>query len=185
MYCDTRILPPILFNPLKHHLGFIKSYVHSGELREGKDGIIRDIRQLGSSLTDVYSGTLDIENISSEIFSFLVSNSLESRTSFAGWAGTSERDFRQITLSDGSLWILKSSGDQERFTHIFPARNSILTFRIKANTLKSAILYLVFIDKDYVSAPDINRARAFCRLSPVRSIEVAESICEMIEILRN
>jgi hypothetical protein len=68
--------------------------------------------------------------------------------------------------------------------HIFPARLSPHTFRIKANTLKSAILYVIMIGKDYISEDDLNKARAMAGLSPVREVGDAEAVTEMIEILR-
>ena len=29
MYPENQITPPLLFNPLKHHLGFIKEYIQN------------------------------------------------------------------------------------------------------------------------------------------------------------
>jgi len=78
----------------------------------------------------------------------------------------------------------KYHDNESRFVHIFPARSSPHTFRIKANTLKSAILYLVLIGKDYVSEDDLNKARALAGLSPIREVADAEAVTEMIEILR-
>jgi len=51
--------------------------------------------------------------------------------------------------------------------------------------MKSAILYLVLIGKDYVSEDDLNKARALAGLSPIRDVADAEAVTEMIEILRN
>jgi hypothetical protein len=56
--------------------------------------------------------------------------------------------------------------------------------RIKANTLKSAILYYIIIGKDFISRNDLNKARALLRLSPIKDPAEAEAITEMIEMLR-
>jgi hypothetical protein len=80
--------------------------------------------------------------------------------------------------------VLKYHNDKNRYVHIFPARNSLHSFRVKANTLKSAILYYILIGKDYITKDDLNRARALLGLSPVKGPAEAEAITEMIEILR-
>jgi hypothetical protein len=71
-----------------------------------------------------------------------------------------------------------------RFVHIFPARNSQHTFRVKANTLKSALIYNIIIGKDLVTGEDLNKVRALLGLSPVKDSIDSEAILEMIEILR-
>lgn len=94
------------------------------------------------------------------------------------------KDFRIITLSDSSQWMLKYHNDRANYVHLFPARMSTHSFRVKANTLKSAILYNIVIGKDYISSRDLNRARALLGLSPVKDPAETEAITEMIEILR-
>jgi hypothetical protein len=72
-----------------------------------------------------------------------------------------------------------------RFVHIFPARNSPQSFRIKANTLKSAILFNIISGKDFITSDEINTIRTILNLSPIKESADAEAITEMIEILRN
>ena len=105
--------------------------------------------------------------------------------SFSEWTGKGYGDFKTITLSDRSVWTLKYHSDEKRFVHLFPARLSPHSFRVKANTLKSAILYYILIGKDFISCDDLNRARKYLGLSPVKDTAEAEAITEMIEILRN
>ena len=81
--------------------------------------------------------------------------------------------------------LSKPFTNSNRYAHIFPARSSPHSFRIKANTIKSAILYVVLIGKDYVSEEDLNTARALAGLSPVKEVADAEAVTEMIEILRS
>jgi hypothetical protein len=90
----------------------------------------------------------------------------------------------KLSLSDGSQWALKNHDDPHRYVHFFPARNSDLTFRIKANTLKSAMIYILMIGKDLVTASDLNKVRRQLRLSPIKDSAEAQAIMEMIEILR-
>jgi hypothetical protein len=133
---------------------------------------------------DVYSGSLTINTIFSEIAGYLEIRKLDKPGEFAEWTGKRYNDFKTIALSDTSQWILKYHNDRSRFVHIFPARMSPFSFRVKANALKSAILYIIYIGKDYITSEDLNRARKLSGLSPVKNPAEAEAITEMIEILR-
>jgi hypothetical protein len=134
---------------------------------------------------DVYTGSLPINKISEEVKIFLDKNSISTINTFSEWTGTSRDDYRLISISDGSQWTLKSHENKNRFIHLFPARNSQHTFRVKSNTLKSALIYSITIGKDFISIEDLNSARAFLGLSPVKDTIDAEAITEMIEILRD
>jgi hypothetical protein len=187
MITDYQITGPILLNPLKHHLGFIREYLY---LRgEGKSALeikelVKELKHLGSSVMDVYKGSLSVHDICAEVDEFLDQNNLLEREHYFHWVGKSMIDFRIITLSDSSQWTLKYHDNEKRFVHLFPARTSPHTFRIKSNTLKSAILYLVLIGKNYIAEEDLNKARALAGLSPVKEVADTEAITEMIEILR-
>lgn len=182
---DNLIPGPFKFNPLKHHLGFIRGFIaertHTGDLND----LLRQIRHLGSSVMDIYSGGLSVRQILDDINDFLNSSQIGNKLNFSQWAGTGYTDYRIITISDSSGWALKYYDGKERFVHLFPARSSPHTFRVKANTLKSAILYLAAVGKDYITGDDLNRARAMAGLSPVKEITETAAISGMIEILRN
>jgi hypothetical protein len=79
---------------------------------------------------------------------------------------------------------VKFHDEHDRYVHIFPARNSRYTFRVKGNTLKSALIYLILIGKDMITGEDLNKVRPYLGLSPVKDAIEAEAIVEMIEILR-
>lgn len=187
MIYKSHIPLPILFNPLKHHLSFIREYISGNQKSEGQTDnltIIRDLKHLGGSLMDIYSGSLSPVEVIEEIMKFLKTNNLTKKDLFSVWTGKNPKDFKTIKLSDGSEWVLKYFNDEMRYVHPFPARFSPHSLRVKANTLKSAILYLIFKDKDFVTAEDLNSARAFSGLSPIKDVFDTEAITEMIEILR-
>ena len=187
MFFDTVIPPPFLFNPLKHHLGYIKEYIsraQNSNKRIDTLSFIRDLKHIGVSLTDIYTGKASMEGIFEEIMKFLESGNLTGKNSFGKWAGTHSKDYKTITLSDNSVWVLKYFNNEQRFVHPFPARNSPHSLRAKANTLKSAVLYLVLKDKDFITETDLNDARAVYGLSPVKDMDDAETIYELIEVLR-
>jgi hypothetical protein len=182
-----QIPEPILFNPLKHYLPFIKEFTNINSEHESYPGskeFLKELRHLGTCVMDIYKGYLTQEGIFLEIAEFIKSNGLSGREAYRKWAGVSFSSHRIVPLSDGSHWTLKYYDKGTRFVHIFPARYSQHTFRIKANTLKSAILYQVFAGKDYISADDLNRVRALVSLSPVNEVADTEAITEMVELLR-
>jgi hypothetical protein len=176
---------PFQFNPLKHHLGFIRNFVAERENRPADQELVRMMKHIGTSVMDIYSGQIDVQGIINEVALFLDSGNLTNHDTFSAWAGTGISEFKAAVLSDNSQWILKYHNSPARFVHLFPARSSPHTFRIKANTLKSAILYLSLEGKDFITENGVNSARAMAGLSPVKEIAETEAITEMIEILRS
>jgi hypothetical protein len=188
MITDPEIPEPVLFNPLKHHLGFIREYIYQ-KTEVTPDGaqkdLLQELKHLGTSVMDVYTGSLFVGEVCSEIMAFLLERKLSAKDNFGYWTGTGTKDFRIISLSDGSQWTLKYHDNGLRFVHIFPARGSRHTFRIKSNTLKSALSYHILIGKDYITGDDLNSVRSLLGLSPIRDPAETRAITEMIEILRD
>lgn len=179
---------PLVFNPLKHYLPFIRDFISDNILNTvaiDQTKFIRELKHLGTSVMDVYTGNLSQSAIFNEVLEFLSLRVLDSKDKFATWVGTGYNNFKVTSISDGSIWTLKFNEDKKRFVHLFPARSGPYTFRVKANTLKSAILYLVLIGKDYVTEEDLNKARALMGLPPVKVITDTEAVTEMIEVLRS
>lgn len=187
MIAEFQITEPVLFNPLKHHLGFIREFIY--QKTEGKENgdqkkMIKELKHLGTSVMDVYTGSLLIREICNEVLLFLEEKDLTGKIFFSEWTGIKMNDFKIISLSDGSQWTLKYHDNCQRYVHIFPARGSMHTFRVKSNTLKSALLYYILIGKDFITGDDLNRVRPLLGLSPVKDPVDTEAITEMIEILR-
>jgi hypothetical protein len=187
MKTDPLIPEPFQFNPLKHHLSFIREFISdklSAETRLDVRALVKEVRHIGSSVMDVYTGALSVQEICNEIKEYLKKNDLDNGNGFSRWSGIRYDDFKTFTISDNSIWMLKFHNDDRRFVHLFPSRFSPHSFRVKANTLKSAILYYILIGKDFISGDDLNRARKYLGLSPVKATAEAEAITEMIEVLR-
>lgn len=187
MNTDYQIPEPLLFNPIKHHLGYLKEFINLNIDKPGSNiqSLGKDIRHIGRSVMDIYSGLLSVRSITLETVEFLKQKNIFERDSYSTWAGTKFECFRVIKLSDDSQWALKYNSNPTRFVHIFPARNSQHTFRVKANTLKSALIYNIIIGKDMVTGDDLNKVRPLFGLSPVKDPIDTEAILEMIEILRD
>jgi hypothetical protein len=178
---------PFQFNPLKHHLSYIRGFTDD-RLSEGGNSIAiisKEIRHAGTSVMDVYTGSLQVDKLLGEVRELLVSKGLDDEESFSKWTGKNFRDFSLISLSDESQWILKYHDDRKRYVHLFPARLSPHSFRVKANTLKSAIIYIISTGKDFISREDLNHSRRIIGLSPVNDTGEVEAIINMIEILRS
>lgn len=188
MEAGQLISAPFQFNPLKHHLEFIRDFASVRSSEEDNTDIkilIKELRCIGTSVMDVYTGSLSLAEICSEVSNFLKSEGLESKEDFSAWTGKKISEFRIISLADTSQWTLKYHNDKNRFVHLFPARSSPHSLRVKANTLKSALIYHIIIGRDYISLNDLNRARGLLGLSPVKDTEDTETITEMIQILRD
>jgi hypothetical protein len=187
MIADYQMPEPILLNPLKHHLGFIREFIDrmDGNTVGETDELTRELKHIGISVMDIYTGVLSVDDICLEVHNYLKGKSLLEKGKYSAWAGTNIHDFRIITISDNSQWTLKYHDHERRFVHLFPARSSPHTFRIKSNTLKSAILFIILIGKNYISEEDLNKARALAGLSPIREVADTEAITEMIEIIRS
>jgi hypothetical protein len=187
MNTDYQIPEPFLFNPIKHHLGFIKEFINLNIDKSIADiqVLTRELKHLGKSVMDIYTGSLSIRNICIEAEEFLKQEDILRKETYSIWAGTKMDCYKIIPLSDGSQWTLKFHDNPQRFVHIFPARNSQHTFRVKSNTLKSALIYNIIIGKDLVTSDDLNKVRPLLSLSPVKDAIDTEAILEMIEILRD
>jgi hypothetical protein len=186
MITDYQIPEPFLFNPLKHHLGFIREFINLKIDEPGAEtsDLSRELKHLGTSVMDVYTGSLSIKSITREFEEYLIHKGILEIDQYSNWVGIGMNCFKIIPLSDGSQWTLKYHNNKLRFVHLFPARNSQHTFRVKANTLKSALLYYIIIGKDLVTGDDLNKVRPLLGLSPVKDPVDTEAITEMIEILR-
>jgi hypothetical protein len=187
MIIGFQIPEPFQFNPLKHHLAFIREFITAKLADENKinsRALSKEVRHIGTSVMDVYTGSLPVQDICFEIKDYLRINELDKIKSFSEWTGIKYNDFKTVSLSDTSQWMLKYHNDEMRFVHLFPARLSPHSFRVKANTLKSAILYYILVGRDFITREDLNKARSMLGLSPVKNTAEAEAITKMIEILR-
>lgn len=183
---DMKCIPePFKFNRLKHHLLYIRSFIADSLIRNiTKEELLSSLKHTGNSVMDVYSGSLPVSGILTEITTLLKTGDIYTHEKFRDWTGTDPSAFRLLKLSDDSIWTIRYSPDARRYIHIFPSRGSAKTFRYKANTMKTAILYLILNGKDYISETDLNAARSHALLSPVKNISETRSIAELIEMLR-
>lgn len=187
---NFEIIPePVAFNCWKHHAGFvrmkIKELVNAGEPKINK--ILKELPVIGTSLMDFYTGNLSPDKIACEILNIFNKNVISSIELYKEWIKEEGSDYRLISLPDGSKWTLRLGIDRNRFIHIHPARNSMSTIRVRALTLKTAILYLVISEFSNVLPLDIsviNRLRIdYLDLPPIKSLAHSPGLCRLILLL--
>jgi hypothetical protein len=182
MLRNEQVPLPIMFNPLKHHLAFIKSIINQNINSEKR--LKEIVSHAGTSVTDIYIGELDIDIICNHVINFLNENSLSKKNIFCNWTGKNRSDFQKIMLPDSSEWTLKFFNHPERFVHLFPARNSFLSIRAKATSLKTAVLWLSQPFINEINIENLNHIRVIADLSPVKSIGEAKALTDLIGLLK-
>jgi hypothetical protein len=81
---------PFTFNPLKHHLGFIRQLLEYAASGENEAEVINLINTIGPQLTDIYYGDFSVEYILEEIKSILLQLSCFKMESYEKWVEIQE-----------------------------------------------------------------------------------------------
>jgi hypothetical protein len=184
--CKTN--PPINFNCWKHHSGFIKKQIQSAQN-------IRDIEKLkiillkvGESQMDLYYGDYSPMEISERIIKYLKEKKVFLPERYKNWLGENGNDYKLINMSDRSVWTLRLGEDAGKYVHIHPGRYSPKTRRVKALTLKSAILTLCCekLGEPKISGKElINEVRKkYLEEPPLKSVSKDYGLGKLIELLR-
>jgi len=159
----------ILFNELKHHLHFIINYVG-----QYQPNLIEDLQTIGSSLTDVYTGNLTVVNIKHQIINYLHKNHIFYSDDYCKWINE-DKCYRIVKTEDNTNWILRISDNKEKIIHIHPGRDGKNIFRVKGETIKTAIAFVYY--KNYekqsieLNKDVINDIRIKLNISPVKHFE--------------
>ncbi len=177
------IKPPVAFNPFKHHLSCLKAAVCEWRKLQWHE-VEKDLLLIGTNLTDLYYGSLSVEEICSEFVQFAKEYNLNSPEKLGQWLFSF--DYRKVTLTDNSVWVIRQGINPERFIHIHPAKYSPYTIRVRGTTLKTVIgLCLIGIDiqdeKKLLS--EMNRVRTEkLGLSPVKSLQKGRGILKILNM---
>jgi len=179
---DREIPEPIKFNPLKHHLGCILSFL--------EQSTPVSLRMLNESLchnyNDIYTGRLTPVEISLAAIDILKKKGLYEKNMLEAWIASTHH-YRKITLSDHSEWIIRMGNDHQRYIHIHPAKTGPCSVRFKGSTLKTAYRLKT---EDAVSSckltlGTVNRVRADIGLSPVKKLEPGKGILKCWSFFNN
>ena len=175
---------PVLFNPWKHHQVFIldqiRKFVDLNELHS----LGLHLKKIGDSTTDLYVGTLNLDDIANITLEILERRDFRNEGSYLNWIKESEGEYRTETFPDGSVWVFKIGYDEGRHVHIHPGRNVPLTVRVKANVLKTAISVNARALAEGVNPLDIeiinSARREMIGIDPVRFVTLNQELGRMI-----
>jgi len=178
-------ISPILLNPFKHHIGFIRNYIR-GYNNLNYDKLKLDLLKIGGSQMDIYLGNLSIDKISTEIISHLNRLKLLEKESFFPFV-RENGGYRRLTLSDDSEWIVRKGNDSIRYVHVHPGRYSRRTLRVKATTLKCAIAaQIMYRYSNQIDLKRINKTRInVLKLSPIKRMDSKSGIGRILAIIQN
>ncbi len=169
----TNIPLPIRFTPFKHHRDHIVRMLRDASTEE----LISIMEPVCNNYIDIYTGSLTPEDIGHEVIRMLRSQRILQPGDFERWVECAD-GYRQVELSDGSAWIVRKSGEAERYIHIHPARTGRFTIRFKGSTLKTIYrLKAEMADLQRIpSLEEVNRNRNEMSLAPVKKLEQGKGI---------
>lgn len=184
---EQSISHPLIFNPLKHHLDYIKQYISGAPSSDTyiNYNLIPSLKHLGSSVADIYKGKLSVKQVQKEILDYICKLKLEEKNDFRKWISSANNEYRKCILSDESSWVIKFLDENPCYIHLFPGRNANLTVRSRGNSLKTAILYNILFNKEDIILSNLNHTRLMLGLSPVRCTDSSSSLIRDILLLRN
>ena len=176
---------PILFHPLKHHLGYIREFIK--RQTDTEDSFLQtQIRTLGSSQLDLYLGPLSAQQIARETTLYLQAHHLLEPNAYRLYLTPTEGAYRLIALSDESKWVLRWGIIAGRHVHLHPARYSQQTLRIKANTLKTAVAVSIAIRRyrQSLNLKLVNDLRTqWLKLPPIPTFPPDGTLAKLVRLL--
>lgn len=181
----NEVIPePFIFNYWKHHFGFLIEAIREMHLREDTFGLKQNLKKIGNSTTDLYTGEISISEITDYCFQYLGDFNLLGKTDYLDWINSSGTSYREVIFPDRSVWVFKKGTEPNRHIHIHPGRNAPHTTRVKANVLKTAItanLISLIEDTNPLHIKTVNRVRMeFIDLDPVKFITLNQELGRVI-----
>lgn len=174
MISECEIPEPVKLNCWKHHCEFIREQINLNEKHTAVENLKKILLQIGESQTDLYLGKITPVQISDQIIKALLKIKISNSSDYNRWLLNEGSDYKTITLSDNSVWVLRNSSDPKRYVHIHPGRYSPLTCRIKAKSLKSALASIILLGKERslsLITDEINSIRKqVLNLPPLKSV---------------
>lgn len=184
---NCKIPLPVTLNCWKHHAGFIKN--QSVLLQKSKlptEELYKLLQIIGESQMDLYLGKLNPKQITDEIITKLRKLSVNNYTDYCKWLTEKGKSYKQMELSDSSVWTLRLGKEKKKYIHIHPGRYSPLTIRVKAITLKTTIALNSLFEGNYrepVDLKSINEVRTFfLKLPPLKSLSLSSGIGKFLNI---
>ncbi len=181
--------PPVLFNPWKHHAGWVRRRIADAVSRGPAtvEALAAELVVIGERLMDLYTGPLDPGVIAGRVIEQLRADGRLALDPYRAWL-EGQGGYAVLPLpDDGSRWALRLGPAAGRYVHLHPGRRSPHTVRVQANALKTAILAHALAGLTGGPASDVavvNEARRrFLGLPPVPVIDAGGGLGEVIGLL--
>jgi hypothetical protein len=180
---------PWMFNCWKHHRDFILRQIDKYIAEDGSviENITPKLLLIGNSQLDIYLGKLTEVQIVQQIEEKLKIIQAFFKPDYINWINSKDKSYRLINLSDRSIWTLRIGQKAGRYIHLHPGRYSHYSLRVRANTLKTAILSIILAKMNNFTPFNlelINQVRVQnLHLAPVKSIEKATGLKELMVLL--
>jgi len=187
---ESCVVPsPVNFNCWKHHTGFIKQQIENFSQSGNLTLLKRNLLKIGESQMDMYLGEHTPSEIGKQIISYLKREKSFLFDKYTDWLKTDDRKHKLVRLSDKSIWTLRLSESSERYVHIHPGRHFPHTIRVKATTLKTAILILCFEQVGEVENINIESAnqirKKYLNEPSLKSLSKASGLIRLINLFNS
>lgn len=181
------VAPPFVFNPLKHHLGYIRRFIAEAINLKPNDGELQEILSgIGAPMTDIYFGELSVREILNTTSTMLEEQGVIPLSSYREWLNN-EKMYRFLELSDASKWIFLEGRNEERYIHFHPAKYSELTFRVRGSTLRTVIAVKIKgagQPENWFNVEFVNEIRSsLLNLSPVKRVVKDRGIGRLMQVV--
>lgn len=180
---------PWMFNCWKHHREFILKQINKYIVEDGAviENITPKLLLIGNSQLDIYLGKLTEVQIVQQIEEKLKNIEAFFEPDYLNWINSNDKNYRLLSLSDRSIWTMRIGQKAGRYIHLHPGRYSHYSLRVRANTLKTAILSIIFAKMSNFTPLNlelINQVRVQnLYLAPIKSIEKATGLKELMLLL--
>ena len=175
------------FNCWKHHARFIKVQVESITEIKHFNELKKHLLQIGESQMDLYYGSYSPAEVSEQIVSSLKRNKICSSEEYKEWLKKEGKDYQLLKLKDKSVWTLRLSEELNRYVHIHPGRYSTSTIRVKATTLKTAIMTLCYKQLGEIKSIETEAVnfirKKYLNEPPIKSFSNASGLGRIINLL--
>lgn len=178
--------PPFTFNPLKHHLGYIRNLINTTITEQSEEKFLSLINGIGPQLTDIYLGGYSLPQILQSIKSQLCNLRSFEKETYEIWGDNSGKHYNFLELDDNSKWTFRLGEKEGRYIHFHPARLGC-SVRMRGTTLKTALALKIiakektalYSDTDYINTIRKNALN----LSPIKDVKHFTAIRKIMDLI--
>lgn len=182
----NELAEPVLFNCWKHHKNFLhqqidKIITNNLEIK----AFCKNLLLLGHSTIDLYFGNLSPQIIGNEIIDILKTSNYYLPENYQSYLQTNN-GYQIVEISDQSTWALLWGDLNNRYLHIHPAKYSLHCKRLRATTLKTTLVAILYskLNKISINLDLINMVRIeYLSESPIKSYNESKGLAELIRMI--